>query len=1445
MNTILQICIGAVPLLIGAAVYMIAKRKLLLPSILLGLEVICCIATGIVYSGSSSTPIGDMEAVEVYEVYKAMQSGEINEASQLIGQVFAEAADNPQISLAQARIYASQGSWEQAVALYQKVQKMDKSLLETAEVNLVEDIVAGKVLTASQLSYQSSNIAYLTSQGLNPVDFGFMALTEAQIESNVERLDEFQHNVSKIVANEIFQLEKEYPVIKDIEKIDKVVDQIMSYDYNTYNGEPYDNGDGTYTSLDALNLETADMQKVTALNSRICKYRESYPELFTERKYMEAYIFSEVIAGNKLDDIWEKGSTAEGEIIATMYVSGIINEDNFSEEFTKEYKAVYKEVLDHCKEIATDINGIKDINEIYIDGKSVMDIVTELNEEDRFALHQMSNDMEDRIAENLVLSDDLSHYYMAMSTVASQMGNDESAKEYFNQSVANSSSSGDKELAQVLDTIQTAYEEGEDLDYIQVAEQVANTYKDSYFYEIVSEEVATTVEGVAGTAISETKALVSIGKIDVSKFDQISVSVQYSGDVAFEKKIIKLQDCDIDIENFTITKRQYSGSKVILLCDVSGSMSDDIETLKEAVKAYIHSMNDNEQVNIVLFSDKIDIESGFMKDRDALIAFAESEIYTRGGTLIGTSTSNCLDQFSDGDIANTIIVMTDGEDNRPWSDSDISTIIGGKAKENNAYIYTIGVGSSVTQTYLEKIAAAGGGEFMYCSDISLLEGTYQFIHGRIDNEYVITFEAEDLDSLYRTLKITVDDGNMSTPAMDSANYTLNGDATEEDENVVFSTELPKGITIKGLDVNHIEKSSEKQILKILGTGFADAGVTNVYLESTAGASNCKIKEVTDTSITFQVAPSVAEGTYSVFVTMDSKKYKADRLVIGTADTSEAVFGAYHFKADSIEFGTDQTTLTGNVVLNDYLYFDGTVILQGNIDKDSSVMLYTSNAGYVHHDVANYSGIEKILLPSRASTKVFDSINVEIYDDGENYNNYTDYKVKMSEASKFNTLELGIISMEDCVTYIYPDRVEVVSSLGILKDNPITDVLTNGVEFFQIDDDLPTFSCDAGSKAMIMKEGPFTYFEMDMEADMGDEMSISVADFITLDGSGKFHLMFDTYNGQFSMGLVLGTGDDDDDDEPQKLGSKSEVVQSGDAGITVSITGERHKDKYFSVSVALPLELTFNVYGIPITVTDLAASLENYNITQALKDIKTGAVLTSQLQRYLGNKDGADLKVSGAVELVSTKALPSEAQKFVKKYLGDDVSLISAEDIYGSVGINYPHLAAGATVNVLGCVKVAQIDMELGVISYPDYIAELINNKDSGKHYGFTFSSFQGINFDWDLVGADIGGRISGVVTVDDFLIGGYVSGTLSGKMDVKILGSSIKVDGKAEAEASAAIWAEEYKKNGETKTRWKGSVSVVATAEGTASITVLGLDILEKDYYNRTVIVDEDQVLSE
>ena len=1463
MSIVLQAYIGALPLFLGLLIYLVKKKKFLLPAIVFAIQVIVC---SYMIGYNTPKPMGEVEAIELYETYKEIENGNYTEAMQLIDAVYLAAGEHMETTLAKARLFAVQGIWEEAVALYEKVSKNHEHLMNASEKTLVETLSSGAMLTAEELSYQSTNIHYLKEQGVNPTEFGFLDLTDNQIKANVDYLNSVQFDIiPKIIGDELKQMEAEYPILADIEDIDKVVENVMSYDYNNFIGipiveKPAEEGESdeepkteeeklkerfdiVYDMDGNINWEKTYKRTKENLNEKLTAYKKKYPSLFKEDKYLEAYIFSMLHADKKLDDILLEGGHKEYEIISNMYISGIITEDNFTEKFSKEYLEIYEEVLEQCKDVAMELDKDGDISKIYVDGQSVEEIVDELESQDNFALQQMVQDMDDFVENDEVEEGDLSEFYLNMSVIESEIGHNDKAKDYFNDAVEYSDKSGDKEISQVMGVIKDAYEEGgDDIDYIEISDRVADLYENQFHYDIVSDEVVEDVKAVSGTAVSETLARVNISRIDVSNFPEITVSIQHSGDTPLSKDIITLKDCGIEITDYTLTKKEYDGSKVILLCDVSGSMRGSEGQLKDAVCRYIKSMGDEEKVNIILFSDAINAVSGFSSNKEELLEFAENEIRIYGGTYICESVYDCLAHFENNNIANTIIVMTDGEEGGHFTAADIETKIGGRVDSNNVTLYTIGLGNSITPPFLANLARVGGGEFLYCSNISVLENAFQFIHERIDSEYVITFSAEDLDMVERVLEIKIDDGTMETPAIDSIEYSLKTGATEEDSEVEFATELPSSVTIDGLNINKLSLSTEAQLVKILGSGFENAKITNIYLESQSGKSNCKIKETTDKEVTFQVAPSVAEGVYSVFVTIDGKKYKVGRLTIGDPNTDVVIFGAYYFKADNVTYTDNGVKLSGNVVLNDYLFFDGDVTLEGNLDRDSSVTLKTGNPAYVHHDTASYTTFDKILLSSRQKTLAFLYLNLTIYDDGTSYNDYENYEVELPWESKIGTVDLGIVSVEENLIYLYPDRVQLTSSVGILKDNTITDLLTNGVEFFQMEEDSFYFKGEIEATSRLMKEGPFAYFNMEVEAGYNDDdqsKAVKIADFFTIEGHLGVKFMIDTYNRECAIGFEI------EEEGPSKdLASGTKVSNKGNLGFELSIVGKgegderRYGDKYLNLSVALPLEVTFNVYGVPVTVKDLEASLENFNITQAINNLSSTQGFTNGLKQYITNKEGADLKVSGTIALVSTSALPESAEAIVRKWLGDDVDLVSAEDVYGSVGINYPHIGAGATLKLLGCVELAQIEMEMGVISYPDYVAELVNSKDGEKHYGFTFLGRKGIKFDWDAIGANVTGTTSATVTLDEFLVAGYVAGNVGAKTKFDLFGTSLDLEGNAYAEAYAAVWVADAW-TGE----WHLTAVIVAGAEGKASLKVFGFDILEKEVDVEYDILNSDVVI--
>ncbi len=1465
MNNVLQIFLGSLPVLMAAIIMLIVKKKKLVPIAAIAIQLVVAI-TAVIFIGNNKMELSDTDAIDMYNVYNSIKTNPGQAENMLVKKnTF---AGSIKYTLAKARLLALKGKWEEATALYKKVDSVDDSLLDKREKELLEKLQGGKLFTAKMLSYNVGNANYLKSQGQKPEDYGFVELSQEEINDNTEYLDKFQKEVvPEIISGVVDELEQDNEILSDIGLINAISDKVMSYDYNTYTGSTYSDSTNDNNSYNNSNIADGQTDKENSTNDNetentglgiytellkedaneldedsrkeyfkrlydiLDHYKKEYPELFNENQYLEAYIVACVRAGNKLDDLLEDGDTKALQTVMDMYLAGIVTKDDFSKDFTRDYAKKYKEVIKQIKSVERDLRSSDD--DYYVGDLKLKQAVDLLEENNEHILSFITDEIAEKIENNEISDNQLSESYISISISKNKQGLSNASIEYFNKAVEKGSESDNTVIEEAMDSIQEVYEDGNtDTNYIDMSEMVANAYTRSHHYNVATEQLINSVKSTTGTAISQTAAMIAIGRIDTEEFSKIKASVVYSSNKSLEDVKVTLKDCDIEIKDFDIQKKEYDGSEVILLCDVSGSMANSFEALQQAVIQYVESMENNEKVNIITFDESIRQVSGFLSDKNKLIEFAKKNIYQQGGTAGADAAYSVLDRFSNNDVAKTLVMMTDGEDNNPWPSEDLVSKFSEKSSKVNATIYTIGLGESLDTSYLTTIANAGAGRFIYCSDDSALTNAYNFIHKRTSSEYTITFEAEDLDLVSRYLYIEVNDDENTVTPKDLKNYSLAGEEDDDDTNVEFDTVLPDGVTIKGIDVNQLEKKNTAQTVNILGSGFEKVKITDVYIESRDGSSHCKIKSIADDKITFQVAPSVKEGTYSVFVTINNKKYKVDKLIIGNANPGEITFGAYTFNADNIVKNDNSTVLKGNVRLNDYLYFAGDVELKGNVDKDVSVTLSTGSYADVRHNVSEYSLIDSILLPAAASTRAFDRIEVVIYDDGKNYNNYEEYKTDVPWESEIGTLDLGIVSLEDNQIRIYPDRVSVKSSIGVLKDNTITDLLTNGVDFFKVDD-LPAYiKGEIEAEARLMKEGPFTYFNMDISAEANSNTGLKLVDYITLEAKAGAKLMFDTYNREIGMGLSFSTKQEDKHNSSDK---SPYTLCTGDAGIEFSIKGDendrRYGDRYLNMSLALPLSITFYVEGIPVTITDLKAELSDYNINEALKNIASGRAFSKAIKSYLSSKDGAKLKVSGAIELISTNALPENVASKINKWLGDDVSLVSLDDLYGEAGINYPYLGAGATLNVLGCIQIAEMEMKLGAISYRDYVSDLLNASDGRDHYGFSFLSKQGVNFDWDLVGTDVGGEVSANVTVDRFLIAAYAKAKVAANAKISLFGTKIDVEGEAKAEACAGVW-----KDG----KWKAHVTVVASVDGKGSLKFYKLNIAEKEVHEKATIIDEE-----
>lgn len=145
-----------------------------------------------------------------------------------------------------------------------------------------------------------------------------------------------------------------------------------------------------------------------------------------------------------------------------------------------------------------------------------------------------------------------------------------------------------------------------------------------------------------------------------------------------------------------------------IIIDCSGSMKgDSIAQAKKGLLKILESLMPHDLFNIIifgsghssLFRNMINVNKLTIERARMFIHHIQADM---GGTEIGDALSAAYEMHSDNEIPHNILLITDGE---VW---DTEPLIQ-KAQESGNRIFTVGVGSSVSEPFLEDIARVTGG----------------------------------------------------------------------------------------------------------------------------------------------------------------------------------------------------------------------------------------------------------------------------------------------------------------------------------------------------------------------------------------------------------------------------------------------------------------------------------------------------------------------------------------------------------------------------------------------------------------------------------------------------------------------------------------------------------------------------------------------------------------
>ena len=174
--------------------------------------------------------------------------------------------------------------------------------------------------------------------------------------------------------------------------------------------------------------------------------------------------------------------------------------------------------------------------------------------------------------------------------------------------------------------------------------------------------------------------------------------------------------------------------------DYSTSMSDnDIENMERAIRQFIRMKHEDDYMQIIKFSDHVEIVNAFSKDTLVLMN-AIAKPFSRGWTAYFQAVYEGLEQADVFVKANhsyfpAVIAFTDGHDNR--SNVNLNQTI---TRANNLQIpvYTVGFGS-VNHGEMNRLADETGGRYFYTPTGQDILSLYQTISTQLNDIYGLTW----------------------------------------------------------------------------------------------------------------------------------------------------------------------------------------------------------------------------------------------------------------------------------------------------------------------------------------------------------------------------------------------------------------------------------------------------------------------------------------------------------------------------------------------------------------------------------------------------------------------------------------------------------------------------------------------------------------------------------
>src|SRR5215470_524133 len=199
---------------------------------------------------------------------------------------------------------------------------------------------------------------------------------------------------------------------------------------------------------------------------------------------------------------------------------------------------------------------------------------------------------------------------------------------------------------------------------------------------------------------------------------------------------------------------------VVIMLDTSGSMTLNIEFVKQAAEQFVIRLLPQDKARVGAFNDKIELDAAFTGDRDKL-STSIHELDFGNGTRLWDAVDVSLDALETVEGRKVIVLFTDGDDTQ--SKLGLGKVLD-RARANEVMVYGIGFQSSFKlpgggwqhtrpDRGLKKIAEETGGGYFELNKADDLGSTFTRVEQELHSQYLLGFAPPQLDGKVHKLEV--------------------------------------------------------------------------------------------------------------------------------------------------------------------------------------------------------------------------------------------------------------------------------------------------------------------------------------------------------------------------------------------------------------------------------------------------------------------------------------------------------------------------------------------------------------------------------------------------------------------------------------------------------------------------------------------------------------------